>query len=313
MTTRISTDGIADDAITAAKIANDAVGSDQIAAGSVTAAKIATGAVPLVLGVRQTVQGGPTSSGLPDFWPAATYSPSVTSLNLSTSGVSASVPFVVSASQGFGSGCERIGQSTANLTWTALTSSQTNYLYVDVGSDGTLTTGHTTTAPVYSYTASSGTNTFNMATMTMYTSGTTKGWRVFVGEAVTGVAAVTSVVMYAYNGLFISTPAVITLSVITSYNCNVGAPFDVMAKLICKTAECGYRVGDEVDGLLWYAGAYYGGNTFARNNTTDGYWKKCGIAMAGGLTVVYDAATNNTPRGLTTANWYTQLKCKRRF
>jgi hypothetical protein len=248
MTTKISTDLIADDAVTNDKLAANAVGSDQIAAGAVTASKIASGAVPVVLGVRQTVHGGPTSSGLPSFWPASVYAPSVTSLDLSTSGVSASVPFVVSASQGFGSGSERIGQSTANLTWTGLTASTTNYLYVDVGSDGTLTTGQTTTAPVYSWTASSGTNTFNITTMTMYTTGSTKGWRVFVGEAVTGLTSVSSVVMYAYNGRYTSYASAVTPlpTTLQTLNHNIGVtPGRALVAIECITDDAPF-VANEV-------------------------------------------------------------------
>jgi len=149
--------------------------------------------------------------------------------------------------------------------------------------------------------------------MTMYTTGSTTGWRVFVGEAVTGLTSVSSVVMYAYNGAYISTPAVLTLSNITTFNCNIGSPFDIKAKLICKTAEHGYGVGDEVELYLYHPGAYYGGNVFARNNSTDGAWKKAGIAMSGNLHVVYDAVATNYSRTLTPANWNAQVFCTRKF
>lgn len=315
--TKVSTGQIADSAISTAKIANSAVTSDKILDGAITAAKVATGVIPAFSAVRQTVQGGPTSSGLPNFWPAATYSPTVTSLDLSTSGVSSTDPFVVSASQGFGNAAERVGISTANLTWTALTASRAAatpcYLYVDVAADGTLTTGHTVTAPVYSYTASSGTNTFNMTTMTMYTTGTTKGWRVFVGEAATGVGSVSAVVMYAYNGAYATTPAVLTLSAITSYSCNIGSPFEVKAKLICRIADAGYSIGDETDMNLYWPSAYYGGQAFSRNNSTDGAWKKCGIGMSASLPVVYHGTAANLPVGLTAGSWDTQLICTRKF
>lgn len=59
-------------------------------------------------------------------------------------------PLTVSAMNGFtGTAGESnlIGQSTTNLTWTGLTNTATNYLYVLV-SNGGLTTGFTTLAPV---------------------------------------------------------------------------------------------------------------------------------------------------------------------
>ena len=120
MTTRINTDGIADDAVTTAKIAAAAVGTSELADGGVTAAKIASGAVPVFMGARQTVQGGPiNASGLPDFLPAS----SVT-LTLATQNISATYPLSVSASQGHGSGAERIGSVTGNtLSWTLSASS----------------------------------------------------------------------------------------------------------------------------------------------------------------------------------------------
>ena len=251
--TKVSTGQIADDAITTDKIIDDAVTSDKIIDGAITSAKIATGVIPAFSAVRQTVQGGPTSSGLPNFWPAATYSPSVTSLNLSTSGVSSTDPFVASASQGFGNAAERVGISTSNLTWTALTASRAAatpcYLYVDIAADGSMTTGHVIVAPVYSYTASSGTNTFNITTMTMYTTGTTKGWRVFVGEAATGVSAVTAVVMYAYNGIFNADYAIsgVTVQQVVTHNIGAQCKIDVCAVCIDAGGEWGWSLGDEVN------------------------------------------------------------------
>jgi hypothetical protein len=265
--------------------------------------------------VRQTVQGGPiTSAGLPDFLPATD-----ADLTLTTQNITSNVPFVVCASQGFGLGSDRIATATANFTWT-VTNNATNYLYVDVGTDGTFTTGVTTVAPAFqnggTAATTNGLHTYDYRRMVMYVgdgSATSATWRVIVGEAVASGGAVTSTVAYAYNGYYESTPAVISLSTITTFNCNIGAPFDVSGKLICKTAEYGYRIGDEVDALLWYAGSYTGGNTFARNNATDGNWKKCGISMSAYLTLIFDVAANDTVRTLTSANWNTQLICKRKF
>ena len=260
-------------------------------------------------GVRQTVQGGPiTSDGFPDFLPA-TY----TGLGMLTTNISTTNPFVVHAAQGFGIGADRVGQSTSNMTFTCVNG--TNYLYVTVGSDGTLTPGTTTVAPVFqvggSAAVTSGLGTFDYTRMVMYVgNGTTApaAWRVYVGEAVASGGNVTSTVQYAYNGVYISAQSVIAVSAITTYNHNIGAPHDLYAKLICKTAEYGYQIGDEIDLSLIYTSAFYGGNTFSRVDN-----KQAGIAMSGSIPVAYDAVTNNTSRVLTAANWYTKLIAKRRF
>ena len=267
-------------------------------------------------GIRQTVQGGPiTSAGLPDFLPATDADLTLTSQNITSN-----VPFVVCASQGFGIGSDRIGTSTSNLSWT-LTNNTTNYLYVTVNTAGALITGVTTVAPAFqsggTAATTNGLHTYDSRRMVMYVgdgAATSTEWRVFVGEAVTSGGAVTSTVAYAYNGYYQSSPAVLTASTITTYNCNIGAPFDVIAKLICKTAEFGYKVGDEIPATFLHNASYYGGSLFARNNSTDGYWKACGIAMSANQSAVYDGATNGTARTpLTAANWYTQLICNRRY
>lgn len=251
MTTRINTDGIADDAVTTAKIAAAAVGTSELADGGVTAAKIATGAVPVVIGVRQTVQGGPiNASGLPDFLPASS-----ATLTLATQNISATYPLSVSASQGHGYGAERIGSVTGNtLSWTLSASSGVNYLYVDIAANGTLTTGQTTTAPVYSYTATSGTNTFNITTMTMFTSGSTRGWRVFVGEATAGASSISAAIAYAYNGVFSGYASAITPLVTTamSVNHNLGInPKSFGFFTECITTDGSFSVGHVTQPIVW--------------------------------------------------------------
>lgn len=265
MTTRINTDGIADDAVTTAKIAAAAVGTSELADGGVTAAKIASGAVPVFMGARQTVQGGPiNASGLPDFLPAS----SVT-LTLATQNISATYPLSVSASQGHGSGAERIGSVTGNtLSWTLSASSGVNYLYVDIAANGTLTTGQTTTAPVYSYTATSGTNTFNITTMTMFTSGSTRGWRVFVGEATAGASSISAVVAYAYNGVYSSHPTASApiVTTATSITHNIGM-VPMMCNILaeCISADQDWSIGDVIVAPpIWNGGYMMGGVTVSK-------------------------------------------------
>lgn len=157
--------------------------------------------------VRQTVLGGPVdTSGYPTFLPATSASLLITSQN-----IAAGAPFVVAAANGFNStgAQDRIGQSTSNMPWAGLAASATNYLYVDVAVNGTLTPGSTTIAPVYqnggtpAVTANQA--TLNIAQMQMFVgngSSVSQTYRVFVGEAVTNASAVTSTVAYAYQGRY---------------------------------------------------------------------------------------------------------------
>ena len=302
MTTRINTDGIADDAVTTAKIAAAAVGTSELADGGVTAAKIASGAVPVFMGARQTVQGGPiNASGLPDFLPAS----SVT-LTLATQNISATYPLSVSASQGHGSGAERIGSVTGNtLSWTLSASSGVYYLYVDIAAIGTLTTGQTTTAPVYSYTATSGTNTFNITTMTMFTSGSTRGWRVFVGEATAGASSISAVVAYAYNGVFSGYASAITPLVTTamSVNHNLGiTPKSFGFFTECITTDGSFSVGHVTQPIVWN-GSYMLATPVAVTS------KKCEARCASSW-CVSDIVTGGAP-SLAAAKWKGWFECER--
>lgn len=309
MTTRINTDGIADDAVTTAKIAAAAVGTSELADGGVTAAKIASGAVPVFIGARQTVQGGPiNASGLPDFLPAS----SVT-LTLATQNISATYPLSVSASQGHGSGAERIGSVTGNtLSWTLSASSGVNYLYVDIAANGTLTTGQTTTAPVYSYSGSaataSGTNTFNITLMKMYAgNGTTAPavWRVFVGEATAGASSISAAIAYAYNGVFSGYASAITPLVTTamSVNHNLGiTPKSFGFFTECITTDGSFSVGHVTQPIVWN-GSYMLATPVAVTS------KKCEARCASSW-CVSDIVTGGAP-SLAAAKWKGWFECER--
>lgn len=157
--------------------------------------------------VRQTVLGGPIdASGYPSFLP-----PNSAALSINSQNITAGYPLVVSSANGFGSSgaVDRVGKSTVNLTWNGLSANATNYLYVDVAADGTLTTGSTNLAPVYqnggARSSVNGQATFNVAEMSMTVGNgvaANQAYRVFVGEAVTNAGAVTSTVAYAYQGLY---------------------------------------------------------------------------------------------------------------
>lgn len=201
-------------------------------------------------GVIQTVQNGPvTTAGLPDFLPASSVN-----LNLTSQNVSTSYPFVVHAMNGgdvSGVG-GRIGYSSANLTWTGLTASQTNYLYVTVSAAGVLTTGFTTVAPVYQWggtpATTNGLITVNIAERKVYLgNGATapQTHLVIVGHAVTSGSAVTSTVAYAYNGRYETAYAAQSSSVLITTNHNLGVEPRVADILFrCVSTEGSYSVGD---------------------------------------------------------------------
>lgn len=203
--------------------------------------------------VRQTVEGGPVdSSGYPSFLPATSASLSITSQN-----ISGSAPLVAAAANGFGSAgaVDRIGQSTANLTWSGLTANSTNYLYADVAANGTLAPGSTTLQPAYQFggarSTTNGQATYNIqeASMTVGNGASAvQTYRVFVGEAVTNAGTVTSTVAYAYQGRYQSADtAWPAAGSATSVNHNLGVvPQYQKVECVCVTAEGGFSVGDVV-------------------------------------------------------------------
>lgn len=256
--------------------------------------------------VRQVVQGGPiTSGGLPDFLPSTD-----ADLTLTTQNITSSVPFVVCASQGYGLGSDRIASAVANFNWT-ITDSATNYLYVDVGTDGTFTTGVTTSAPVFqkggTAAVTSGLHTFDYRRMVMYVgngSTTATAWRVFVGEAVASGGAVTSTVAYAYNGTYENNSFAYTAGSVASFSHNIGAPCTSESKLECITTQAGWPAGAIVE-------------THPVNET---YGVKTGVKSykTGALSVstYYDyipTATGTAAAYVTPANWKPVVYIKRIF
>lgn len=141
-----------------------------------------------------------------------------------------SVPVILTASNGSDSNgqVDRVGSISADTTIGSLTGSTTNYLYADIAANGTVTLGATTLAPVYqfggTYSVTSGQFTYNIQEMVGKVgngSSAVQTYRVFIGEAVTGVSTVTSVVNYALNGRY---RAETTVAVATTYtfSSNIG-------------------------------------------------------------------------------------------
>lgn len=210
--------------------------------------------------VRQTVMGGPVdgTTGLPNVLPSTSGS-----LTLSTQNVTAVVPLVVGAANGFGAAgaVDRVGYSATNLTWTGLTASRAaatpNFLYVLVNEDGTLTTGRTIVAPVYQWggvpATTDGLFTFNIGEMKGYLgngSTATQTHLVFVGEAATDGTGVISTVAYAYNGRYRSAPVTLsawTISTKVTKSHNIGCRPDAPGlTLRCTSADQGYAVGQTI-------------------------------------------------------------------
>lgn len=201
---------------------------------------------------RQTVLGGPIdSSGFANFLPA-----SGSGLSLTSQNISSSAPFVATAANGYSlaGGVNRTGQSTSNITWSGLTNSTTNYLFVDVNADGTLTPGATTLAPSYqlggSGSTSSGQFTFVIGSYIGYVgngSAAVQTYRVFVGEAVTSGGNVASTVNYAYRGRYISALTALQAANPTSFAHNIGTTLIEGTMWIeCITNDGTYTVGQRI-------------------------------------------------------------------
>lgn len=110
--------------------------------------------------------------------------------------------------------------------------------------------------------------------------------RLYVGEAMTGLSSVSSVVGYAYMGRAIvrGNPTWATSSV-TNMNHNVGAPVKVSMRAECLSYNNGWSSGD-----LWNIGAI--------NNTQSGYDAGVGFdSKAVRLIVAYSAGLYMPPKG----------------
>lgn len=275
-----------------------------------------TASIPPASTVRQTVQAGPsTSIGLPDFLPASSVGLTITSQN-----VTSTAAFTVSSAGGYGStgAADRIGRSTSNITWSGLTNTTTNYLFVTVNSDGTLTTGSTTVAPVYQYagaaSVSLGYYTFLINEMKMYLgNGATASAVnvVFVGEAITSGGNVTSTAAYAYNGFyeFQDTSALSGGSTATTKNHNLGVSLGVRAalSLVNSTSEASYAIGDVVDNP-W---SDYGG---PNPEMIQVWFNTKVVGFTTGSVVAWLAASRSSPGArvsLTAASWRYRLHVRR--
>jgi len=241
---------------------------------------------------------------------------------LAVSLAATAVPVVVAFAAGFGSTGELdfVGRATADLAtaWSALTPSTTLYLYVDrnVGT-GALTYGFTALAPTYGYgTAKSivaGQHTYRIDEGVMYVgNGSTAAavQRVFLGECVTGAAAVTSVITYALMGKFIGAlSAVPGTSTATIYAHNIGVNLIAMdSRLVCLTADASYLIGDEVP-LRVVSDSTGISSVFSESATA-----RNGLRVAAGTTAPYlRGAAGGALAAITAARWNIRPVATRSF
>lgn len=263
-----------------------------------------------IYGVRQTVQTSSVdANGFPNYITIGT--------GLAVDIAATTIPVTIHSANG-AVGNDRIGTILADTSVSGLTDATTNYLYADVASDGAVTLGATTLAPVYqfggTYSVTSGQATFNISEMTMKVGdGATANqtYRVFIGEAVTSGGVVTSVVNYALNGLYISDvfscPAINTT---TNKNHNIGTNVGIKLNsfLINKTSEFGYAIGDITDFTTYYnSGAYV---TYVCPNSTSGNNSHV-LTVSNDISVL--RKDTRVRANITVANWNAQVIAKREW
>ena len=217
---------------------------------------------------RQTVLSGPLdSSGFPSFL-TATYA----SLVVTTQNINSSFPLVVTSALGYlavGAN-DLVGYSSSNLTFPAATANATNYLYVTVNTDGTLTPSISTLAPIYQFgggrSTTAGQVTFNYGRGEMYGtvgngSAAVVSSIVCIGYVVAGASTITSTVAFAYQGQYVSPLAAVpTTGSTTQFNHNIGVdPTSINAETYVRfvTAFNGFSAGN----VTRFITSYYNGTT----------------------------------------------------
>lgn len=200
---------------------------------------------------------------------------------------------------------DRIG-TIVNPSWTGLSTNGTRYLYLDIATDGTCTTGSTTLAPTYRWggadVVTNLQNTFNIQEMKMKVgNGSTASqvYRVFVGEVTVASSVVSAIVWYALMGRYESeVTTLLTIQTQYNFNNNIGVNnIKAIGYAYCKIAEFGYSVGDRVynaDDGNFGTGTNRGGLLVVTNKNTTSITvansvgavnKTTGLVLAGGFTI----------------------------
>jgi hypothetical protein len=217
---------------------------------------------------RQTVLSGPVDSNGFAAFGGSTGSTTVT----------ASGTLIATAANGL---TNRVG-TIVNPSWTGLTASA--YLYLDIASDGTCTTGSTTVLPTYRWggadVVTTNQFTFNIQEMTgKVGNGATAAqtYRVFVGEVVAS-GTVSAITWHQMNGRYVAPVGTNpnNSNTAVSLNHNIGNSLvTVRHQWICNSAEAGYSVGDPVDSIMNGSGVPILDGTWGR--LTVGYIANMGI------------------------------------
>ena len=195
---------------------------------------------------RQTVLNGAVSNGLPAFG-GVTGSSTLTASNGS---------ITATCSDGLNN---RIG-TILNPSWSGLSTNGIMYLYLDIATDGTCTTGSTTLAPIYqfggTYSTVNGQFTYNIQeAIGKVGNGTVANqvYRVFIGEVAVSGNVVTAITWYAVQGRYDSdwtnTLPASAVQIVKSHNLGI-IPNDVKMTIKCLTSDLNYSIGDIVDNVM---------------------------------------------------------------
>lgn len=208
---------------------------------------------------------------------------------------------------------DRVG-TIVNPSWTGLSTNGTMYLYLDIATDGTCTTGSTTLAPTYRWggadVVTNLQNTFNIQEMKMKVGNgatATQVYRVFIGEVMVAGGVVNAITWYAlmgrYHGVFVNTlPSVATA---ISINHNLGTSENkVQLDLKCLIADDGYAVGDIIVAMGSQGGTIVSPTTLWNTYKTAGF-------TTGSTQWGYTSKTTGANEAPTLASWAYRLKVER--
>lgn len=215
-----------------------------------------------------------------------------------TTTVTATATLVATAANGFAStgSVDRIGQIAAP-SWTGLSTNGTMYLYLDIASNGTCTTGSGTLAPTYRWggadVVTNNQFTFNIQEMVgKVGNGATAAqtYRVYVGEVTVAGAVVTAITWYALQGRYDSGWFAVTTATNYTSNHNVGVLGYVQKYISIADDAAGTNdrlLADAVSGGI----GYHERNASPQRNqlviTTEG--SNVGYTTAGALTATANA------------------------
>lgn len=254
--------------------------------------------------VRQTILNGPVdTSGLSAF-------------GGSTGGttVTASGTLTATASNGT---TDRTG-TISNPSWTSLSTNGTMYLYLDIASNGTCTTGSTTLAPNYRWggadVVTNNQFTFNIQEMVGKVgngSVATQTYRVFVGEVTVSGSVVTVITWYAlmgrYDSGFTNTLPGGTTSVSRNHNLGYSDYVDASLDLKCLTSEFGYPVGGIVPNIGTYSAGISPPQTLLSRNSASFPTSNAGNPWA------LMGSGGGAYQSLTAASWAYRVRAKRNW